>query len=88
MVPLVVLLNNIDAIVVPEQTVCEDGVTTATARGFTNTFARLAQLLVLGVIVNVTYKGAVVVLINAPVILPVPLLAIPVTVAVLFLVHA
>ena len=41
-----------------------------------------------GVIVNVTVTGAVVVLVNDPLILPVPLTAMPVTVAVLFLVHA
>jgi len=41
-----------------------------------------------GVIVNVTVTGAVVVLVNDPLILPVPLAAMPVTVAVLFLVHA
>ena len=47
-----------------------------------------AQPLAVGVIVKVTVTGAVVVLVNVPLILPVPLAAIPVTVAVLFLVHA
>ena len=46
------------------------------------------QPLAVGVIVNVTVTGAVVVLVNEPLMFPVPLAAIPVTVPVLFLVHA
>ena len=45
------------------------------------------QPLTEGVIVNVTVTAAVVVFLNAPVILPEPLAAIPVTEAVLFLVQ-
>lgn len=47
----------------------------------------MVQAFVLGVMVKVTYKGALVVLVRAPAILPVPLAATPVTVAVLFLVQ-
>ena len=46
------------------------------------------QVLAVGIIVNVTVTGAVVVLVNDPLILPAPLAAIPVTVATLSLVHA
>ena len=45
------------------------------------------QLLAVGVIVNVTVTAALVVLVKIPVIFPLPLAAIPVTVAVLFLVQ-
>lgn len=58
--------------------------------GFTNTVAVIGvpvQPLALGVIVNVTVTGAFVVLVSVPLILPEPLPAIPVTVAVLFLVQ-
>ena len=60
------------------------------AAGFTNTVAVIGvpgQLLAEGVIVNVTVIGAAVVLVNAPLILPEPLAAIPVTVATLSLTH-
>lgn len=59
--------------------------------GVTVTVAVMAvpvQPLTEGVIVNVTVTGELVVLVSDPVILPEPLLAIPVTEAVLFLVHA
>ena len=59
--------------------------------GFTITVAVIGapgQPLAVGVIVKVTVMGAVVVFVNVPLILPEPLAAIPVTVAVLFLVHA
>jgi hypothetical protein len=85
-VPLTALLNTI-GVMAPEQILCDDGVAVATGTGFTSTFALLAQLFVVGVMVNVTYKGAAVVFVNAPLILPEPLFAIPVTVAVLFLVQ-
>lgn len=81
------LENNIGDTAVPEQMVCEDGVAVATGLGFTSTLARLVQLFVEGVTVNVTYSGAVVVLVKVPLIVPDPLLAIPVTPAVLFLVQ-
>lgn len=45
------------------------------------------QLFAEGVMVNVTVTGAVVVLVNEPLISPEPLAAIPVTEPVLFLVH-
>lgn len=58
--------------------------------GFTMTVAVIGapgQLLAVGVMVKVTVTGAVVVLVSEPLILPEPLAAMPVTVAVLFLVH-
>jgi len=75
------LLNAIGVIVDPEQTVCDDGVATATGLGFTSTVAVMdppVQPLAVGVMVNVTVTGAVVVLVKAPAILPDPLAAIPV----------
>jgi hypothetical protein len=65
-------------------------VATATGVGFTRTVAvigRPGQLLIDGVIVKVTVIGAEVVLVRAPLMSPVPLAAMPVTVPVLFLVH-
>ena len=73
-----------------EQIVCEDGVAVAVGVGFTNTVAVIGaplQPLAVGVIVNVTVIGAVVVLVSVPLILPAPLAAIPVTVATLSLVQ-
>ena len=70
----------------PEQIVCEGGVATAFGVGLTNTVAVIAapgQLLAVGVIVNVTVTGALVVLVNEPKILPLPEAAMPVTFAVL-----
>src|SRR6266404_3012835 len=89
-VPATLPDNTIVVIVEPEQTVCDDGVATAFGVGFTNTVAVIAapgQPLAVGVIVNVTVTGALVVLVNAPLILPAPLAAIPVTVTVLSLVQ-
>ena len=67
---------------------------TAFGVGFTTTVAVIvAPVQVIpalvndGVIVNVTVTGALVVLVSEPLILPVPLAAIPVTVPVLFLVQ-
>ena len=77
-------------IVDAEQMVCEAGVATALGVGFTNTVAVIGvpgQPLAVGVMVKVTVIGANVVFVNAPLILPDPLAAIPVTVAVLFLVQ-
>ena len=77
-------------IVAPEQIVCEDGVVTAFGVGLTSTVAVTgvpAQPLAAGVTVNVTVTGAVVMFVNAPLILPVPLAAIPVMEAVLSLVQ-
>ena len=83
-------VNAIAVIEAPEQIVCDDGVATALGAGFTITVAVTdapVQPLAVGVIVNVTVTGAVLVLDNAPVMLPDPLAAIPVTVAVLSLVQ-
>ena len=77
-------------IVAPEQIVCDDGVATALGLGFTSTVAVIGvpeQLVVVGVIVNVTVTGAVVVFVNVPLILPDPLADIPVIEVVLFLVQ-
>ena len=77
-------------IVAPEQIVCDGGVATASGVGFTSTVAvvvRPVQPLDDGVIVNVTVTGALVVLVNAPLMSPEPLAAMPVTVAVLSLVQ-
>ena len=89
--PVVVLLSTIGVIADPEQIVCDDGAADTFGVGFTSTVAVIAapvHPLAVGVIVNVTVTGAVVVLVSVPLILPVPLAAMPVTVAVLFLVHA
>jgi len=59
--------------------------------GLTKTVAVIAvpaQPFADGVIVKVTVTGALVVFVNVPEILPLPLVAMPVTVAVLSLVHA
>jgi len=82
--------NTIVVIVEPEQMVCDAGAATAFGVGFTSTVAVTgapAQPLAVGMIVKVTVCGILVVLVNAPLILPLPLAAIPVTLAVLFLVQ-
>jgi len=65
--------------------------TVATGVGFTKTVAVIGapgvQPNAVGVIVNVTVTGAFVVFVNVPDIFPLPLAAIPVTLAVLFLVQ-
>lgn len=78
--------------VAPEQIVWDDGVATAFGLGFTTTVAVMGvpeQVAAVGVMVNVTVTGAVVVLVKAPLISVVddPLAAMPVTEAVLFLVQ-
>lgn len=83
-------LNTMFAMAVPEQIDCEDGVATASGAGSTTTVAVMdapGQPLAIGVMVNVTVTGDSVVLISDPLISPEPLAAIPVTVAVLFLVQ-
>ena len=89
--PLVPLLNTICVIVAPEQIVCVNGVADAANPAFTSTVAVIGapiQPLAVGVIVNVTVTGDAVVFVKAPVmLLPDPLVAIPVIVAVLFLVQ-
>ena len=89
-VPATLPLNTIVVIAVPEQIVCDEGVATAFGVGLTNTVAVMdgpGQPLAVGVIVNVTVIGAKVVLVNMPLISPLPLAAIPVTVTVLSLVQ-
>ena len=83
-------LNPMGAMAVPEQMVWVEGVATALGIGLTSTVAVIgvpAQPLAVGVMVKVTVTGAVVVFARAPLIFPVPLVAIPVTEAVLFLVQ-
>ena len=75
-----------------EQMVWLEGVATALGVGFTKTVAEMAvprQLLTgaVGVIVKVTVIGALVVLVNKPLMLPLPLALMPVTLSVLFLVQ-
>lgn len=79
-------LRTIVVIAVAEHTVCEAGVATAFGVGFTSTVAVIGlpgQPLAVGVMVKVTVTGAFVVLVNVPLILPLPLAAMPDTVAVL-----
>ena len=76
--------------VTPEQMVCDAGVATAFGVGFTSTVAVIGapgQPLAVGVMVKVTVTGALVVLVNEPLILPLPPAPIPVTVTVLSLVQ-
>ena len=83
-------LNTIVVIALAEQIVCDDGTAVALGVGLTSTVAVIgapAQPLAVGVIVKVTVTGAFVVLVSAPLILPAPLAAIPVTVTVLSLVQ-
>jgi len=89
-VPLTKLLKSIVVIVLAVQIVCVAGVAIAIGDGFINTVVVIdvpGQPLANGVIVNVTVTGADVVLVSVPMIFPVPLTAIPVTVTVLFLVQ-
>ena len=88
-VPLTALVSAI-VVIGPEQIVCVDGVATASGIGFTVTGTVTTgplHPLAVGVIEKVTTTGALVVLVSVPLILPVPLAGIPVTVAVLFLVQ-
>jgi len=77
--------------VVPEQLVCEEGVETAFGVGLTVTVAvnvgPAHPPAFKGVMVKVTTTGAAVVLVSVPLMLPVPLAAIPVTETVLSLVQ-
>ena len=75
-------LNPICVIAAPEQIVCAGGVARTFGTGFTTTVVVIGvpvHPLAVGVMVNVTVTGAVVVFVKAPVMLPVPLAAIPVT---------
>ena len=90
MVPVELLLNAIVVIVAPEQMVCDSGVADAPGPAFTSTVAVMGapiQPLTVGLMVKVTVTGAVMVFVNAPLMLPDPLAAIPVTAVVLFLVQ-
>lgn len=74
----------------PEHMVCDGGAATALGVGLTSTVAVIAlpvQPLAVGVIVNVTVTGALVVLVKVPLISPEPFAPIPVTVPVLSLVQ-
>jgi hypothetical protein len=80
----------IGVIVEPEQTDCELTEAVAVGLGLTCTVAVMGlpvQLPLDGVMVNVTVRGAPVLLVSVPLILPVPLAAMPVTDVVLSLVH-
>lgn len=88
-VPAVFPVNTI-GVIAPEQTVCDAGVAIALGVGLTVTVAVddiPGHPFAVAVIVNVTVTGAFVVLVNAPLISPLPFAAIPVTVAVLSLVQ-
>jgi hypothetical protein len=89
-VPLTVPVNTIVVIGTAEQTVWDDGVAVASGVGFTRTVAVIGapgQPLAVGVIVKVTVIGEAVRLVNAPLIFPDPLFAMPVTFTVLSLVQ-
>ena len=82
-VPLTPPVNTIVVISTPEHFVWDDGVATAFGVGLTSTVAVVVgpgQPLAVGVMVNVTVTGAVVVFVNVPLILPEPLAAMPCTV--------
>jgi hypothetical protein len=88
--PVVVLESTIVVIVAAEQMVWADGVATATGVGFTSMVAVIGvpgQPFAVGVIVNVTVTGALVIFVKTPLMFPEPLAAIPVTVALLSLVQ-
>ena len=90
-VPLTLPVKAIVVIAPPEQIVCEVVVATTFGVGLTNTVAVIAapgQLFAVGVIVNVTVTGALVVFVNEPDMLPDPEAAMPVALAVLSLVQA
>ena len=84
--PLTLPLNTSVVIDPPEHIVCEDGIATAFGVGFTNTVAVMAvpgHPFAVGVIVKVTVTGAFVVLVKLPLMLPLPLAGMSVTLAVL-----
>ena len=89
-VPATLPVNKIAVIAAPEQIACDGGVATAFGVGFTNTVAVIGvpgQPLAVGVMVNVTVTGALVELVNAPLMFPLPLDKIPVTATTLSLVQ-
>ena len=88
--PLILLLGAMVVIVAAEQMVCDKGVAETTGDGFTCTVAvtgEPAQPPTVGVMVKGTVTAAAVVFVKAPLMLPDPLEAIPVTKDVLFLVQ-
>ena len=88
--PATLLLSRIELIVEPEQIVCSAGVASISGVGLTSTVAVIGvpgHPLAIGIIVNVTVTGADVVFVSAPLIVPDPLAAIPVTGPVLSLVQ-
>jgi hypothetical protein len=89
-VPAVFPERTIVAMALAEQMVCDDGVATALGVGLTITVALIGvplQPLATGVMVKVTVTGALVAFVKLPLMVPLPLEAIPVTVAVLSLVQ-
>ena len=93
-VPATLPVNTIVVMGTPEHADCDDGVATAFGIGLTVTVAVIVgpvqvipALVNVGVMAKVTVIGANVVLVKLPAILPVPLAAIPVTVATLSLVQ-
>ena len=91
-VPGTLLVFTIVVMAEPSHMVCEVGVATPTGVGLTNNVAGIVvpkgqPVALVGVMVKVTVIGAVIVLVNVPLIFPVPLAAMPVTAAVLFLVQ-
>ena len=85
-----VVLESAILVVPAEQIVWEDGVAIALGVGFTRTVAVIGvpvHPFADGVIVNVTVTGALVVLVSVPLMFPLPLAAMPVTVPVLSLVQ-
>ena len=90
-VPVTLPLRTIVVIGTAEQTVWETGVATASGVGLTRTVAVIGvpgHPFAVGVMVKVTVTGAKVVLVSVPLISPLPLAAMPVTVALLSLVQA
>jgi hypothetical protein len=82
--------KTIAVIALAEHIVCDAGVATAVGVGFTKTVVVIGiplQPLAVGVIVKVTVKGALVVFVKLPLMSPLPLFGIPVTVPVLFLIQ-
>ena len=89
-VPVTLPVKTIGRIGLAEQMVCDAGVAVASGVGFTRTVAvtgNPGHPLAVGVIVNVTRTGAKVVFVSVPLILPVPLAAMPVTATTLSLVQ-
>ena len=88
--PVTLLVSTIGVIAPPEQMVCDDGIAVIAGSGFTvkvTVAVGPGHPLAVGVIVNTTVCGTLVVLVSVPEILPVPLAGIPVTFTVLVLVQ-